>query len=230
MRRKWHFLILQMLRQETADSVPPARGFYTLQEDSLQSYSVTAVRLVAFLKRCSEDGSVDIIEQDFKDSMSCQAVGEYFERPNIKTLHAIFISLFCPENLTETTHDMSIHVCAFMRLASLSEHMVVNSPTRVMALTSRLKYLIRSAILIEVRSVGVYSVNTLPAENRMRHLQRYLMTAAFPSCIYSTCHKCVIHAQIRVTWADQCNVAGHWSSKSCFLSWSSSIHKCQHKF
>jgi hypothetical protein len=224
-----NYLILQMLRQETADSVPPARGFYTLQEDSLKCYSVTAVRLVAFLKRCKEDGWTDLLAHDFKNSMSCQAVDDYFASPNIKTLHAVFISLFCP-TLTETTHDMSIHVCAFMRLASLNEHMVVNSPTRVMALTSRLKYLIRSAILIEVCSVGVYCVNALPEENRMRHFLRYFMTTASLLCIYSTCQKCVIHAQIRFTWTDQCNVAGHWSSKSCILSWSSNIYKCQYKF
>ncbi len=59
-----------MLRQETADSVPPARGFNTLQEDSLKCYSVTTVRLVAFLKRCKEDGWLDIVEHDFKNSMS----------------------------------------------------------------------------------------------------------------------------------------------------------------
>jgi hypothetical protein len=145
------YLVLQMLRQETADAAPPARGFYCLQDDSLKSYSLIAVRLVAFIKRCQQDKMLQVVGQGFKDSMCCLAAEDYFDRPSIKTLHALLLSLFCPVNLTETTHDMNIHVCAFLRLASLNEHFVVDSPTRVMALTSRLKYLIRSTILIEVR-------------------------------------------------------------------------------
>ena len=54
--------------------------------------------------------------------MYCLAAEDYFDRPSIKTLHALLLSLFCPVNLTETTHDMNIHVCAFLRLASLNEH------------------------------------------------------------------------------------------------------------
>ncbi len=120
-----------------------------------------------------------VIGQGFKDAMSCQTADEYYDRPSIKTLHALFISLFCPVDLTETMHDMSIHVCAFMRLASLNEHLVVHSPTRVMALTSRLEYLFRSAILIEVRSVGVYSVNPLPQDARMRDSLRFILSSQF---------------------------------------------------
>ena len=150
-----------------------------MQDDSLKSYSFTAARLVAFIKRCQEHKMLHVIGQGFKDAMSCQNADEYYDRPSIKTLHALFISLFCPVDLTETTHDMSIHVCAFMRLASLNEHLVVHSPTRVMALTSRLEYLIRSAILIEVRSVGVYSVNPLPQDARMRDSLRFILSSQF---------------------------------------------------
>jgi hypothetical protein len=54
-------LVLQMLRQEYSDTAPPARGFYCLQDESLKSYSLTAVRLVAFLKRCKEDKMLNVI-------------------------------------------------------------------------------------------------------------------------------------------------------------------------
>ena len=37
-----NYLVLQMLRQETVDAAPPARGFYCLQDESLRSYSLTA--------------------------------------------------------------------------------------------------------------------------------------------------------------------------------------------
>lgn len=66
------YLVLQMLRQESSDSGPPTRGFYCLQDDSLKSYSLTAVRLVAFLKRCQQDNMHHAIGPTFKDSMFCQ--------------------------------------------------------------------------------------------------------------------------------------------------------------
>lgn len=166
-----NYLVLQLLRQENVEAAPPARGFYCLQEDSLKSYSVTAVRLLAFLKRCKEDGA--ILEPQFKEHMQCDALDHYITHPSMKTLHAVFVFLFCP-TLSETTHDMSSHVCAFMRLASLGQMLVVDDASRVMQLTSRLKYLIKSCILIEVRSVGVYSVFKDPVENRMSSFQKFV--------------------------------------------------------
>ena len=167
-----NYLVLQKLRQDTLDAAPPARGFYCLQEETLRSYSITAVRLLAFLKRCKEDVHA-ILELKFKEGMQCDALDHYFKHPSMKNLHAVFVFLFCP-SLTETAHDLTIHVCAFMRLASLGPMLVVDDASRVMQLTSRLKYIIKACVLIEVRSVGVYSVFKDPVENRMSSFQKFI--------------------------------------------------------
>ena len=166
-----NYLVLQLLRQERLDVSAPARGFYCLQDDSLKTYSTTAVRLIAFLIRCQFN---EELGTEFKRLMRCEPLSQYIDRPSIKTLHAVFVSLFC-QTLCEATHDMSTHVCAFMRLASLGQKLVVDDVSKVMQLTSRLKYMIRSCILVEVRSLGSYSVYSEPVENRMNFFQRFIL-------------------------------------------------------
>jgi superfamily II DNA or RNA helicase len=166
-----NYLVLQMLRQDKADVSPPSRGFYCLQQDSLKCYSTTAVRLIAFLIRVQRN---DALSEEFKRHLTCEPLSQYMERPSTKNLHAVFVALCCPI-LTETTHDMCSHVCAFMRLASLGKDLVVDDVSKVMQVTSRLKYLIRSCILVEVRSVGVYSVHAVPVEDRMAFFQRFIL-------------------------------------------------------